>query len=98
MKPVFADTVYYLAVTNPRNQYAALAAAFTAGFSGAFVTTAWVMTEVANSLTRGPDRACFLTRTTIWPTIIASRSYRPTRICSSKGSSCTHNAPTRSGR
>jgi len=60
MKPVFADTVYYLALTNPRDQYAALATGFTIGFSGAFVTTAWVLTEVANSLTRGPDRALFL--------------------------------------
>lgn len=60
MKPVFADTVYYLALTNPRDQYAAAATRFTAGFSGAFVTTAWVLTEVANSLARGPNRALFL--------------------------------------
>ncbi len=60
MKPVFADTVYYLALTNPRDQYAALATRFTAGFAGAFVTTAWVLSEVANSLARGPDRALFL--------------------------------------
>ena len=59
MKPVFADTVYYIALTNPRDQYAALATRFTAGFSGAFVTTAWVLTEVANSLARGPDRGFF---------------------------------------
>ena len=30
-----------------------------AEFSGAFVTTAWVLTEVANSLARGPDRTLF---------------------------------------
>jgi hypothetical protein len=60
MKPVFADTVYYLALTNPRDQYAAPATRFTAGFSGAFVTTAWVLTEVANSLARGADRGLFL--------------------------------------
>ena len=77
MKPVFADTVYYLAPTNPRDQYAALATRFTAGFAGAFVTTAWVLSEVANSLARGPDRACFSTCTTIWPTIVALRSCRP---------------------
>jgi len=59
MKPVFADTVYYLALTNPRDQYAASAVRFTAGFSGRFVTTAWVLTEVGNSLTRGTDRALF---------------------------------------
>ena len=60
MKSVFADTVYYLALTNPRDQYAALATRFTAGFSGAFVTTSWVLTEVANSLVRGPDRTLFV--------------------------------------
>ena len=60
MKPVFADTVYYLALTNPRDQYAAAATRFTAGFSGAFVTTAWVLAEVANSLARGPDRGLFI--------------------------------------
>ncbi|MGA2616810.1 MAG: PIN domain-containing protein [Thermoguttaceae bacterium] len=60
MKPVFADTVYYLALTNPRDQCAPAATRFTTGFSGAFVTTAWVLTEVANSLTRGSDRALFL--------------------------------------
>lgn len=59
MKPVFADTVYYLALTNPRDQYTAAAMRFTADFSGAFVTTVWVLTEVANSLTHGPDRALF---------------------------------------
>ena len=28
MKPVFADTVYYLALTNPRDQYASAAARY----------------------------------------------------------------------
>lgn len=60
MKRVFVDTVYYLALTNPRDQYAADAIRFTAGFSGAFVTSAWVLAEVANSLTRGTDRSLFL--------------------------------------
>ena len=60
MNRVFADTVYYLALTNPRDQYAGAATRFTAGFSGAFVTTAWVLTEVANSLTRGADRGLFV--------------------------------------
>ncbi|MBN2217100.1 MAG: type II toxin-antitoxin system VapC family toxin [Pirellulales bacterium] len=59
MKPVFADTVYYLALINPRDQYAPAATRFTAGFAGSFVTTAWVLAEVANSLARGPDRALF---------------------------------------
>ena len=40
-------TVYYLALLNPRDQHASVAALFTADFSGAFVTSAWVLTEVA---------------------------------------------------
>jgi predicted nucleic acid-binding protein len=60
MKPVFADTVFYLALTNSRDQYAAPATRYAAEFSGAFVTTAWVLTEVANSLARGPNRALFV--------------------------------------
>jgi uncharacterized protein len=60
MKPVFADTVYYLALTNPRDQFAAAATRFTVEFSGSFITTAWVLTEVANSLARGPNRTLFL--------------------------------------
>ncbi|MHB8902172.1 MAG: type II toxin-antitoxin system VapC family toxin [Thermoguttaceae bacterium] len=59
MNRVFADTLYYLALTNPRDQYAAAAMQFTEGFSGSVVTTAWVLGEVANSLTRGTDRALF---------------------------------------
>ena len=60
MTRVFVDTVYYLALLNPRDQHAAAAAQFTAGFSGAFVTSAWVLTEVANSLARGTNRALFV--------------------------------------
>jgi predicted nucleic acid-binding protein len=60
MKRVFVDTVDYLALTNPRDQDAAAAIRFTAAFFGAFVTSAWVLAEVANSLTRGTDRSLFL--------------------------------------
>lgn len=59
MKPVFADTAYYLALINPHDQCAPAATRFTAKFAGAFVTTAWVLTEVANSLARGPNRVLF---------------------------------------
>ncbi|HLA83753.1 MAG TPA: PIN domain-containing protein [Thermoguttaceae bacterium] len=59
MKPVFADTVYYLALINSRDQYAPAATRFTSVFSGVFVTTAWVLAEVANSLARGSDRSLF---------------------------------------
>jgi uncharacterized protein len=59
MKRVFADTAYYLALTNLHDQHSAAAATFTSQFSGAFVTTLWVLLEVANFLGRGPNRALF---------------------------------------
>ena len=52
--PVFADTAYYVALTNPRDQYAAAAADWTVGFDGEMVTTAWILTEVANFLAATP--------------------------------------------
>lgn len=60
MKRVFADTVYYLALLNPRDQYAKAAAKFTADFAGEFVTTAWILCELANSLAGGSNRTLFL--------------------------------------
>jgi hypothetical protein len=60
MKSVFADTSYYIALTNPRDQFSKQALHWTAGFDGAFVTTAWVLTELANTLSRGPNRRLFL--------------------------------------
>ena len=50
MKTVFADTSYYLALLNPDDEYAEAAREYTGAFGGHQVTTAWVLTEVANSL------------------------------------------------
>ena len=59
--PVFADTAYYVALTNPRDQYAAAAANWTVSFDGVMVTTAWILTEVANFLAATPaNRSLFL--------------------------------------
>ena len=51
----------YIARTNSRDQYAAAATRFTAGFSGAFVMSAWVLAEVASSSSAGfrPDARVF---------------------------------------
>ncbi len=56
MKIVFADTSYYIALTNPADEYAAVAYEFTKGFGGRLVTTVWVLTEVANHLSYAPNR------------------------------------------
>ncbi len=50
MKTVFADTSYYIALLNPQDEYAEAACGYTRAFGGHQVSTAWVLTEVANSL------------------------------------------------
>ena len=66
MKPVFADSFYYLAILNADDSAHAQAVSVSATLSGNVVTTAWVLTEVADALTgddhfeqagfRAPDR------------------------------------------
>jgi len=56
----FADTVYFIALLNPRDQFHHAALRHTASFQGRMKTTAWVMTEVANQMSRPPNRASFL--------------------------------------
>ncbi len=50
--PVFADTSYYLALLNADDELHPRVAAFTPTFNGRMVTTAWVLTEVADALSR----------------------------------------------
>lgn len=45
---------------NPRDEAHASAYAFTAGFDGAIVTTAWVLLELANHLASKANRALFV--------------------------------------
>jgi predicted nucleic acid-binding protein len=60
MKTVFADTSYYIALLNRNDEHASAAREYTARFDGTFVTTAWVIAEVANYLREGANRALFL--------------------------------------
>lgn len=85
MRVVFADTSYYIALTNPADDRAAVACEFTRGFAGRLVTTVWVLTEVANHLSHAPNRslACSLIddlRNDPRVTIVA-----PTMDCFSRG-------------
>jgi predicted nucleic acid-binding protein len=57
MRRVFADTAFYLAILNPRDQYAAVAAQFSGEFDGTILTTSAVLTEVANGLARTRQRS-----------------------------------------
>jgi predicted nucleic acid-binding protein len=60
MKRVFADTYYFLALLNPKDEWHEISLEFTSHLDRSFLTTAWVMTELANSLSRGRNRQLFL--------------------------------------
>lgn len=60
MKVVFADTFYYLALLNPGDIRHQAAIEYTAAFRGRMITTAWVLTELADALARPQNRAAFL--------------------------------------
>ena len=60
MNIVFADTSYYIALTNSHDEHHRRAFDFTEEFAGRFVTTAWVITELANTFSSRVNRQCFL--------------------------------------
>jgi uncharacterized protein len=59
MKPVFADTFYYLAVVNPADIGHAKAVAFAKSATAPMVTTDWVITELADGLCAVTNRPVF---------------------------------------
>lgn len=60
MKNVFGDTFYYLAVVNPDDSAHERAMALSNRISGNVITTAWVLTEVADALAGPERRSAFL--------------------------------------
>ena len=60
MRMIFADTYYYLALLNPRDASHGRAIAAGRGLSSHLVTTAYVLTEVADALAAPKDRPRFL--------------------------------------
>ena len=61
MSGVFADTSYFIALLNPRDVSHARAIDLTKTRPDSMYTTAWVLTELANFLSRSGDRARFVT-------------------------------------
>lgn len=59
MNALFADTFYFLALLNANDESHAAADAFAADGSVSLVTTAWVLTEVADGLAETPGRTVF---------------------------------------
>jgi len=60
MKSAFADSYYFLSLLNPKDEWHKASLEFTTHLDRSFLTTAWVMTELANSLSRGRNRQLFL--------------------------------------
>ena len=60
MKAVFADTSYYLALTNSLDQHHAAVCQWTSAFAGTSVTTAWVISELASAMSQSVNRPFFL--------------------------------------
>jgi uncharacterized protein len=60
MNAIFADSYYYLAFVNDRDEGHFRALAFSRTFRGRTITTEWVLTEVADALSAVEQRAIFL--------------------------------------
>jgi predicted nucleic acid-binding protein len=60
MTTVFADTFYFLALANPKNQAHHRAVAWTLSYVGDLVTTAWVLTEFGNHMSAPRNRLEFV--------------------------------------
>lgn len=60
MIPVFADTFYYLALLNPDDEAHGQAVTLSQSLRVPVVTTAWVLTEVADAMADPRNRAGFI--------------------------------------
>ncbi|MEI7940257.1 MAG: PIN domain-containing protein [Verrucomicrobiota bacterium] len=59
MKAVFGDTVYFLALVNPTDQFHRQALVLSREPTAPLVTTEWVLTEVGDALSQPPHRPRF---------------------------------------
>lgn len=59
MREVFGDTFYYLAIINPRDVAHSRAMALSEDKGVRVITTTWVLTELADALSRLSTRASF---------------------------------------
>lgn len=59
MSRIFADSFYFFALINERDQAHARALEWTNAFQGRMFTTEWVLLEVADGIARSPARATF---------------------------------------
>ena len=60
MKTAFADTSFYIALVNPRDEWNAAARRVATQWDGRILTTEYVLVEIGNRLARSGDRTTFL--------------------------------------
>ncbi len=60
MKPTFGDSLYFLALANPRDQFHKRAVEFSRERKGVIVTTRWAIAEVCDGLSNKANRALAL--------------------------------------
>jgi predicted nucleic acid-binding protein len=98
MTPVFADTFFFLALINPRDAAHAKAVAVAGARTGPLITTAWVLTEIADGLANTPDRHLFQAILADLEQEPGATIVPPTQELSS--AACVYTSPgrTRSGR
>ena len=56
MKPVFADTFYFIALLEEHDQHHPQVRAYASGLRAPVVTTRWVLVETANALSASYNR------------------------------------------
>jgi len=59
MKPVFADTFFFLASVNPADAAHRIASDWIGDYKGPLLTTAWVVTELADAFSASVNRGTF---------------------------------------
>ena len=60
MKAVFADTSFYIALLNTRDEHHQNAKQFVTDYKGDFLTSAWIIAELANFLCQVSNRSLFV--------------------------------------
>ncbi len=60
MRTVFTDTSFYIALLNPRDENHQNAEQFTSQYQSDFITSAWIIAELANFLCQASNRSLFV--------------------------------------
>jgi len=60
MRTLFADTFYYIALLSSTDNAHVRAVEFTRDFNGQMVTTAWILTELADGMAAPTNRQAFI--------------------------------------